>query len=82
MPALGARHHLLFFSASLDGGRIWSREYHCIIGELPHVGGAAAVALNPVDGTMAVSVGKTDGKIKIWRSKKFLRRNTVQNDFM
>ncbi|VDK67001.1 unnamed protein product, partial [Onchocerca ochengi] len=48
-------------SASVDGGRIWSREYHCVVGELPHAGGAAAVALNPVDGTMAVSVGKTDG---------------------
>ncbi|CAG9531964.1 unnamed protein product [Cercopithifilaria johnstoni] len=69
-------------SASVDGGRIWSREYHCVIGELPHAGGAAAVALNPVDGTMAVSVGKTDGKIKIWRSKKFLHRYTVPNDFM
>ncbi|VDO33975.1 unnamed protein product [Onchocerca flexuosa] len=69
-------------SASIDGGRIWSREYHCVIGELPHVGGAAAVALNPVDGTMAVSVGKTDGRIKIWRSKKFLHRYTVPNDFM
>ncbi|VDN02971.1 unnamed protein product [Thelazia callipaeda] len=69
-------------SASLDGGRIWSREYHCVIGELPHAGGAAAVALNPVNGSMAVSVGKTDGKIKIWRSKKSIVTYEVPNDFM
>uniref|UniRef100_A0AAF5Q4G3 Uncharacterized protein n=1 Tax=Wuchereria bancrofti TaxID=6293 RepID=A0AAF5Q4G3_WUCBA len=54
--------------ASVDGGRIWSREYHCVIGELPH---AAAVALNPVDSTMAVSVEKPMVKLKFGEVKNF-----------
>lgn len=69
-------------SASLDGGRVWSREYRCIIGRLQHNGAASAVALSPLDGEILVSVGNTDGRIKIWTSKKLLTRITVPNDFM
>uniref|UniRef100_A0A183TWP1 F-box/WD repeat-containing protein 5 n=1 Tax=Toxocara canis TaxID=6265 RepID=A0A183TWP1_TOXCA len=69
-------------SASLDGGRVWSKEYHCPIGRLQHNGAASAVALSPLDGEMLVSVGSTDGRIKIWTSKKLLTRVTVPNDFM
>ncbi|VDD86234.1 unnamed protein product [Enterobius vermicularis] len=61
-------------SPSLGGARVWSRDYNCLIAKLDHTHGASAVAVEPINGEMVVTADRTDGKIRIWRSKKFLKK--------
>ncbi len=52
---------------------MWERHYRCLVGTLPHTDVVSAVAFNPVDQEMAVTVSD-DHTVKVWRSRNQARR--------
>lgn len=60
-------------SASEDNqGYLWDKYYGCRVSKFEHDDIVNCVAINPCDTSMAVSVSD-DHKIKVWRSKGFVR---------
>lgn len=60
-------------------GYIWDRHHRCLLGKLQHSSVVSAVAFNPIDPEMAVSVSD-DNTVKVWRSKRVLLEASKELD--
>ncbi|XP_061427756.1 F-box/WD repeat-containing protein 5-like [Lethenteron reissneri] len=74
---LNSSEDFLASGAEDHHGYVWERHYAALLGRLPHSDVVNCVAFNPADQEMLISASD-DRNIKVWRSRRAMRRLRLQ----